>query len=60
MMSSKKLQQIFGPRAPADEIAAHRLRYMWPAICMGGGRHIDYHLHFLTLLEFGIAGPPIP
>lgn len=34
MMATDKLQQIIGPRAPADELAARRLHYLWPTVCM--------------------------
>ena len=35
-MASKKLEQLIGPRTPAEELAAHRLRYLWPTLCLAG------------------------
>ena len=32
MMATDKIQQIIGPRAPAEELTAHRMRYLWPAL----------------------------
>ena len=33
-MASKKIEQIVGPRAPEEELKAHRMRFMWPTICL--------------------------
>jgi hypothetical protein len=34
MMASEKLHQIIGPRTPSEELAAHRMRYLWPPLCL--------------------------
>ena len=34
MMASKKIEKIVGPRAPEEELKAHRMRFMWPTICL--------------------------
>ena len=33
-MASKKIDKIVGPRAPEEELKAHRLRFLWPTICL--------------------------
>ena len=33
-MASKKIEKIVGPRAPEEELKAHRMRFMWPTICL--------------------------
>lgn len=33
-MSTDKFEKIVGPRAPAHEVAEHRLRYLWPTLCL--------------------------
>lgn len=34
MMATDKFQQIIGPRAPAEALAADRMRYLWTPLCM--------------------------
>ena len=34
MMATDKIQKIIGPRAPQEELAANRMRYLWPTLCM--------------------------
>jgi hypothetical protein len=33
-MSTDKFDKIVGPRTPARELTAHRLRYLWPTLCL--------------------------
>jgi hypothetical protein len=33
-MSIDKFEKIIGPRAPAEELATHRWRYLWPTLCL--------------------------
>lgn len=59
-MSSKKLQQIFGPRAPSDELAAHRLRYLWPTICMASAAILIIISIFLPYWNLELQAPQYP
>jgi len=34
MMASKKLERVIGPRTPAEALAADRMRYLWPTLCL--------------------------
>lgn len=34
MMATDKLQQIIGPRPPGEEMKSHRMRYLWPTLCL--------------------------
>ena len=34
MMATDKIQQVIGPRAPEEEVAAHRMLYLWPSLLL--------------------------
>ena len=59
-MASDKLQQIIGPRAPAEELAAHRLRYLWPTLCLAGAAILIIISIFLPYWSLVLHAPQYP
>jgi hypothetical protein len=55
-----KLQQIVGPRAPAEELAAHRLRYLWPSLCLAGAAILIIISIFLPYWSLVLHAPQYP
>jgi hypothetical protein len=60
MMASDKLQRIVGPRAPAEELAANRLRYLWPTLCLAGAAILLIISIFLPYWSLVLHAPQYP
>ena len=60
MMATEKLQQIVGPRAPAEELAAHRMRYLWPTLCLAGAAILIIISIFLPYWSLVLHAPQYP
>jgi hypothetical protein len=60
MMASDKFQQIVGPRAPAEELAAHRMRYLWPTVCLAGAALLIIISIFLPYWSLVLHAPQYP
>jgi hypothetical protein len=60
MITTAKLQQIIGPRAPAEELAAHRLRYLWPSLCLAGAAILIIISIFLPYWSLVLHAPQYP
>ncbi len=60
MMASDKLQQIIGPRAPAEELAANRLRYLWPTLCLVSAAILIIISIFLPYWSLVLHAPQYP
>jgi copper chaperone NosL len=60
MMATDKLQQIIGPRAPAEELAAHRMRYLWPTLCLAGAAILIIISIFLPYWSLVLHAPQYP
>ncbi|MBE7551259.1 MAG: cytochrome C [Anaerolineales bacterium] len=59
-MASEKFQQIVGPRAPAEELAAHRMRYLWPTLCLAGAAVLIIISIFLPYWSLVLHAPQYP
>jgi len=60
MMASKKLERIIGPRTPAEEWAAHRMRYLWPTLCLAGAATLLIISIFLPYWSLVLHAPQYP
>ena len=60
MMASKKFEKILGPRTPADDFAAHRMRYLWPTLCMVGAAILLIISIFLPYWSLVLHAPQYP
>lgn len=60
MMASDKIQQVVGPRAPADEWSAHRMRYLGPTLCLAGAAIILIISIFLPYWSLVLHAPQYP
>ncbi len=60
MMASDKLQQIIGPRAPEEELAARRMRYLWPTLCLAGAAILLIISIFLPYWSLVLHAPQYP
>ncbi len=60
MMASDKLQQIIGPRAPAEELATNRMRYLWPTLCFAGAAILIIISIFLPYWSLVLHAPQYP
>lgn len=60
MMATDKLQKIIGPRAPAEELAAHRMRYLWPSLCLAGAAILIIISIFLPYWSLVLHAPQYP
>lgn len=60
MMATEKFQQIIGPRAPAEEVAAHRMRYLWPTLCLAGAAILLIISIFLPYWSLVLHAPQYP
>lgn len=59
-MASDKLKKIFGPRVPAEEFAAHRMRYIWPVICLVAAALLLFASIFLPYWSLVLHAPQYP
>lgn len=60
MMASKRLEKILGPRTPADDFAAHRMRYLWPTLCMAGAAILLIISIFMPYWSLVLHAPQYP
>lgn len=68
MMTSKKrvprsggvLEQIIGPRTPAEEWSAHRMRYLWPTLCLVGAAILLIISIFMPYWSLVLHAPQYP
>lgn len=59
-MASKKLEQIIGPRTPAEEWSAHRMRYLWPTLCLVGAAILLIISIFVPYWSLVLHAPQYP
>jgi copper chaperone NosL len=59
-MTSDKVKQIIGPRAPADELVVHRMRYLWPTFCLAGAAFLIIISIFLPYWSLVLHAPQYP
>lgn len=60
MMAADKLERVIGPRAPAEEIAAHRMRYLWPTLLLAGAAVLIIISIFLPYWSLVLHAPQYP
>lgn len=60
MVIAERLQQIVGPRAPAEAWAAHRPRYLWPSLCLAGAAVFILVSIFLPYWSMVLYAPQYP
>jgi copper chaperone NosL len=60
MMASKKLEQLIGPRTPAEEWSAHRMRYLWPTLCLVGAAILLIISIFMPYWSLVLHAPQYP
>jgi hypothetical protein len=60
MMATNKLQQIIGPRAPVEELATHRMRYLWTPLCMWGAAILIVISIFFPYWSLVLHAPQYP
>ncbi|HEX9926408.1 MAG TPA: cytochrome C [Anaerolineae bacterium] len=60
MMAAKKFEQFVGPRASGDELAAHRMRYLWPTLCLAGAAILLIISIFLPYWSLVLHAPQYP
>ncbi len=60
MMATDKLERIVGPRAPAEELAAHRMRYIWPTLCLASAAILIIISIFLPYWSLVLHAPQYP
>jgi hypothetical protein len=59
-MATDKLERMIGPRAPAEELAAHRMRYLWPTFCLAGAAILIIVSIFLPYWSLVLHAPQYP
>jgi copper chaperone NosL len=60
MMAADKLEGLIGPRAPEEEIAAHRMRYLWPTLFLAGAAILIIVSIFLPYWSLVLHAPQYP
>jgi hypothetical protein len=60
MMAPDKLQQIIGPRPPDQEMKAHRMRYLWPTLCLVGAAILLIVSIFMPYWSLVLHAPQYP
>ena len=60
MAADKKLQQVVGPRVPAEEMKAHRMRYLWPTVCFIGAAVLLIISIFMPYWSLVLHAPQYP
>jgi hypothetical protein len=60
MMATEKFERIIGPRTPAEELAARRMRYLWPALCLAGAAVLIVISIFLPYWSLVLHAPQYP
>ncbi len=59
-MATEKLEQIIGPRTPADAWRKQRLRYLWPTLCLAGAALLLIISIFLPYWSLVLHAPQYP
>jgi len=59
-MAADKMEQVVGPRAPADELKAHRMRYLWPTLCFAGAAILIIISIFMPYWSLVLHAPQYP
>jgi len=57
---TNKLARILGPRAPADDMAAHRMRYLWPTLFLVGAAILIVGSFFVPYWSLVLHAPQYP
>jgi hypothetical protein len=60
MMASRKLEEIIGPRTPAQDWTAHRIRYLAPTLCLAGAAILLIISIFLPYWSLVLHAPQYP
>jgi hypothetical protein len=60
MDKDDKLQQIIGPRAPAEDLRANRMRYLWPTLCLASAAILIIISIFLPYWSLVLHAPQYP
>lgn len=60
MMMTDKLEHIIGPRAPAEELASHRMRYLSSTLFLGGAAILIIVSIFLPYWSLVLHAPQYP
>lgn len=60
MMAADKIEQVVGPRAPDDELKAHRMRYLWPTLCFAGAAILIIISIFMPYWSLVLHAPQYP
>ena len=60
MMATEKSRQIFGPRASREAWRAHRMRYIWPTLCLAGAAIMLIISIFLPYWSLVLHAPQYP
>ncbi len=59
-MATEKIQQIVGPRVPEAELKTHRMRYLWPTLCLAGAAIMLIISIFLPYWSLVLHAPQYP
>jgi hypothetical protein len=57
---TEKLERIIGPRAPSKDLAARRMRYMWPTLCLAGAAILLIISVFMPYWSLVLHAPQYP
>lgn len=60
MMATEKLERIVGPRTPEEEMKVHRMRYLWPTLCLAGAAVLIIISIFLPYWSLVLHAPQYP
>lgn len=60
MMALDNFEKIIGPRTPAEAWSENRLRYMWPALCLGAAAVLIVVSIFLPYWSLVLHAPQYP
>jgi copper chaperone NosL len=57
---TEKLERVIGPRAPSEELAARRMRYIWPTLCLAGAAILLIISVFMPYWSLVLHAPQYP
>lgn len=60
MIATEKFEQILGPRTPAEDLAAHRMRYLGPTLCLASAAILIIISIFLPYWSLVLHAPQYP
>ncbi len=60
MIAPTTLFTLIGPRASTEELAAHRMRYIWPTLCLAGAALLLIISIFLPYWSLVLLAPQYP